>query len=218
MAEPGAFGGRGHLRASHADREHVIEVLKTAFVQGRLTKDELDTRVGQAFSSRTHAELAAVTADLPTARLAGPSRRAPSARAQRPENAIIKKGARVLTTATVLVGGLWAAGLASGNAVVGALLPAFTFAWLGIMMLVGAVMADAWQRKRSGRRPPARRTLDDGGPPSGRAVPAGGAGEPPPIDRARRTTAEAVRHRDSRAWYPIGRAAEALLCFSLTSG
>jgi hypothetical protein len=38
--------GRGHLRASHADREHVIGMLKTAFVQGRLTKDELDARVG----------------------------------------------------------------------------------------------------------------------------------------------------------------------------
>src|SRR5216110_986159 len=46
-AEPGnemAAGatGRGRLRASHADREHVIAMLKAAFVQGRLTKDELD--------------------------------------------------------------------------------------------------------------------------------------------------------------------------------
>jgi hypothetical protein len=57
--------GRDHVRVSHADREHVIEMLKAAFVQDRLTKDELDTRVGQAFTSRTYAELAAVTADLP---------------------------------------------------------------------------------------------------------------------------------------------------------
>ena len=52
-APPGA--GRGLLRASHADREQVIDVLKTAFVQGRLTKDEFDTRVGQTFTSRTYA-------------------------------------------------------------------------------------------------------------------------------------------------------------------
>src|SRR5215472_15773242 len=33
--------GRGGLRASDADREQVIGTLKTAFVQGRLTRDEL---------------------------------------------------------------------------------------------------------------------------------------------------------------------------------
>ena len=59
-------GDRGHLRASHADREQVVGTLKTAFVQGRLTKDELDLRMGQALASRTYAELAALTADIPT--------------------------------------------------------------------------------------------------------------------------------------------------------
>ena len=68
--EPGAekaatAAGRGHLRASQADREHVIGSLKAAFVQGRLTKDELDLRAGQTFAARTYWELAAVTADLP---------------------------------------------------------------------------------------------------------------------------------------------------------
>jgi len=57
--------GRGRLRASDADREHMIDTLKTAFVQGRLTKDELEMRAGQAFVSRTYAELAAITADIP---------------------------------------------------------------------------------------------------------------------------------------------------------
>lgn len=69
MAEPPdqmPRAGRNHLRASHADRAQAIEVLKAAFVQGRLTKDELDLRVGQTLWSRTYAELAAVTADLPT--------------------------------------------------------------------------------------------------------------------------------------------------------
>jgi hypothetical protein len=57
--------GPGHLRASRADREHVIDTLKTAFAQGRLTKDEMVTRVGQTFDSRTCAELAALIADIP---------------------------------------------------------------------------------------------------------------------------------------------------------
>lgn len=56
---------RGRLRASDADREQVIDVLKVAFAQGRLTKDDLDLRAAQAFISRTYAELAAVTADIP---------------------------------------------------------------------------------------------------------------------------------------------------------
>lgn len=57
--------GHGHLRASHADREQVAGTLKAAFVQGRLTKDELEARVGQAFAARTYAELAVLTVDLP---------------------------------------------------------------------------------------------------------------------------------------------------------
>jgi hypothetical protein len=57
--------GHGLLRASHDDREHVIDTLKAAFVQGRLSKDELDVRVGETLASRTYAELAALTADLP---------------------------------------------------------------------------------------------------------------------------------------------------------
>jgi hypothetical protein len=57
--------GRGHLRACHADREQVIGLLQAAFVQGRLGKDELTARVGQALAARTYADLAALTADLP---------------------------------------------------------------------------------------------------------------------------------------------------------
>ena len=53
------------MRASHADREQVIDVLKAAFVQGRLAKDELDLRLGRVLASRTYADLSALTADLP---------------------------------------------------------------------------------------------------------------------------------------------------------
>src|SRR5690348_3336708 len=56
--------GRGELRASHGDREQVINTLKAAFVEGMLSKDEFDQRVAQAFGSRTYAELAPITADL----------------------------------------------------------------------------------------------------------------------------------------------------------
>jgi hypothetical protein len=58
---------RSRLRASHADREQVIGLLKVAFVQGRLTKDEFDGRVDHAFAARTYAELTRLTEDLPVA-------------------------------------------------------------------------------------------------------------------------------------------------------
>ncbi len=48
-----AAADRGRIRAAHADREQVIGALKTAFVDGRLTKDELDARAAQAFGART---------------------------------------------------------------------------------------------------------------------------------------------------------------------
>jgi hypothetical protein len=64
--DPMAAGAaaRGCLRASDADREHVIDTLKAAFVQDWLTKDEFGMRTGQALAARTHAELAVITAGL----------------------------------------------------------------------------------------------------------------------------------------------------------
>jgi hypothetical protein len=37
-------------------------------MQGRLAKDEFDARVSQTFASQTYAELAALTADIPSGR------------------------------------------------------------------------------------------------------------------------------------------------------
>jgi hypothetical protein len=70
MTEPGDAiaadaGGNDRLRATRFDRVQVIGTLKAAFVQGRLTEDEYDARVGQASASQTHADLAALIADIP---------------------------------------------------------------------------------------------------------------------------------------------------------
>lgn len=55
------------LRASDADRERVVETLKTAFSEGRLTQDEYNARMSQAYSARTYGDLGALTTDLPSA-------------------------------------------------------------------------------------------------------------------------------------------------------
>ncbi len=53
------------LRASHADRDRVVDVLRIAAGDGLLDADELDERVEAALSARTLRELAPLTEDLP---------------------------------------------------------------------------------------------------------------------------------------------------------
>jgi hypothetical protein len=51
-------------RASHADRDRAVEILRVAAGDGRLTPAELDERLEAALTARTGSELAALTADL----------------------------------------------------------------------------------------------------------------------------------------------------------
>ena len=53
------------MRASSADRERAVDVLKAGFTEGRLTQDEYNDRMGRAYAARTYGDLAALTADLP---------------------------------------------------------------------------------------------------------------------------------------------------------
>ncbi|MEU9123661.1 DUF1707 domain-containing protein [Streptomyces sp. NPDC048506] len=53
------------LRASHADRDRVADVLRIAAGDGLLSTDELDERLEAALSARTLSELTPLTADLP---------------------------------------------------------------------------------------------------------------------------------------------------------
>jgi hypothetical protein len=161
MPQPGyerAAGraSRSRLRASHADREQVVDTLKEAFVQGRLTKDEFDSRVGHALAGRTYADLATLSADLPSMPPAARPLRKPVPPRKpvpaRPANTTVKNGARVIAAATVLTGGVWAGALLSqtDSQVLGGLIFAVTFLWFGIVMLVGSVMLESRLPKRSG--------------------------------------------------------------------
>jgi Domain of unknown function (DUF1707) len=139
---PPCAADRGRLRASRADREHVIDVLKAAFVQGLLTKDELDMRVGQTFESRTYAELAALTADIP-AGLGGVQPQRISARPQvpSPQNSIVNSCA----CATLAVLAMTAA-FFMGNSELFYLVVA---AVLGTLITAGGRMIYSSHKKRS---------------------------------------------------------------------
>ena len=58
--------------AASADRERAVGVLRAGFTEGRLTQEELDDRVAQAYAARTYGQLWALTADLPAGGLPYP--------------------------------------------------------------------------------------------------------------------------------------------------
>lgn len=138
MAEPGdeiaaAAAGRGHLRTSHADREQVIDTLKAAFVQSRLTKDEFDARIGQTFASRTYAELAAVTADIPPGSASAQPLRKPARALTRTEKAAAWGVYGIIMPAFLTVAGM------PGHTTVGAVVVTAAVIYF-IFWLVGGVM------------------------------------------------------------------------------
>ena len=214
MAGPGnemaaGAAGRGRLRASHADREQVIDTLKTAFVRGVLAKDEFDLRVGLTFASRTNAELAALTADLPARLTAAQPPEPVRARGERP---VLRPGPWI-TVATALCAGMWAFALlfrwprnSEGDltpAIV--LVSMLTLAYLYlVLVVVGVVVADR-REKRSGGQPPGRPAPGAGGQASGRPPSAGPGGQLPPVDRGHQDTAEAARSRSPRTPLPGSR-------------
>jgi hypothetical protein len=209
MAGPGDEGAAverrdgGELRASRADREQAIEVLKAAFVEDRLTKDELDLRVGQALESRTYAELGAVTADLrPLRAVAEPVAAKPSSTPARTlAKAALRSGICILV-AFAIVGGV-------------ALTNSESLAFLAFFPAVAAIIAasgflgygviDAWQERRSrGQLPPQPgrdgRGLEGGSPGSTGLDPA------PPGGRADQTRVDLRTHRPGRPRrHPSGR-------------
>ena len=186
--------GRGRLRASHAEREQAIEVLKAAFVQGRLTKDEFDARAGQALTARTCADLAAVTAGFP----AGPAASRPPgkpARMKAPPSGSteLKTGVRVIIATTVLTAGAWVGAwfARAHEGAAGMLVFISTLVWLGMLILTATVVAESRRQRHSGGQLPPRPAPGAGGKISQRPASAP-AGQLPQIDHGEHT-AEAAR-------------------------
>ena len=140
---------RGYLRASHVGREQVIAVLKTAYVQGRLTKAELEARLGQTFAARTHRELAALTADLPAGLAdAVPPRRAARAQTRPPMSNAAKAGICVVIAVAVAV----IVSIPTGGA---ALLLFAPFYFMGLLVAGAQILASQHEkRSRRGQLPP----------------------------------------------------------------
>ncbi len=85
------------LRASDADREQVVALLRERFGAGRLSEEEFSARLDSAYGSATLAELEALARDLPDEPRAGramvPYRKVDD-RAVRTEDAVVHSRCR----------------------------------------------------------------------------------------------------------------------------
>lgn len=178
--------GRGHLRASHADREHVIGVLKAAFVQGMVTKPEFDLRIGQVLASRTYAELAALTADIPAG--LAPAQPLSVHKRDSADKQALKAWACVTATFTAVAAVVAAASAGSvgqNEFVVVLFVPV-------VAILVGVLLAfHSWLDGRAGRRSSRGLPPGSGGEASLGPASAEVAGQLSQVNRDARHTAEA---------------------------
>lgn len=178
------------------DREQVTHTLKAALVQGRLTEDEYDERVGRASASRSRAELAALTADLPVG-LMDALARAPAAR-----HVWIGISMSIISAGVV-------AGVLLGHPDVGLAILAFLIAAVTVLVapiVTVGVMIDVRRQKRYGGQLPSWPAPGASGTPSQRPASAAPAEQLPPTDDGQQHTAEAARsdlaRRPSPGWRP----------------
>jgi hypothetical protein len=128
--------GDPRMRASDADRERTVSLLREHHAEGRLTAEEFNDRLDQAFAAKTTGELDALLADLPGIDLyrlpaAGIRPAPPGARRSRSTragfgSAVERRGPGAVTSQRVATWAVWAA--------ISSLL---FVAWLGVGLLSG---------------------------------------------------------------------------------
>jgi Domain of unknown function (DUF1707) len=187
-------GGLGRLRASRADRERVIELLKVAFVQDRLTQDELDMRVGLALASRTYADLADLTVDIPVGIPAGSDAAEPAGTSARTLARAVRRSGICMLVALAMVG---VVALTNTERLVGLAFFCGVAAAIAASGFLGYGAVDAWQQRRSRGQLPPRPRRDGRGLEDGRPV---STGRDPASARARtdHTRVDLRTHRPGR--------------------
>jgi hypothetical protein len=150
------------MRASDVDRELTIDVLKAAFIQGRLTKDELAERVGRTLAARTYTDLDSLAADIPRD-LAAPRPRLAPARIQAGGAASVGLHDASISdrafVATAWLSGftIVAAFLLNDGAMSGLLALVGILSGLASMTVLAAHVRAMRRDERQGGRPPANR-------------------------------------------------------------
>lgn len=177
--DPATAGG-DRLRAARTDREQAIEVLKAAFVQGQLDRDEFGLRVGRALASPTYADLAALTADITPVRL---TRARPVQPARESANKKKKALAALACATLALLGGVAALPPVPDGSPAALSVIAALFVLFGVVFTGWFLLLHAWLEERAGRQPlrpgPGGRALDGGhgGADHGPVPPGSGDGQ-----------------------------------------
>ncbi len=184
MTEPGneMAAGAGDDYQLLIYRERVTRTLRAALAQGRLTEDEYDERTGRASASRSRAELAALTADLPVGRMDAPIR------PPRAGDAWI--GVGVIIAAVGVVVAVLLTNLDNGGAFLAFIMAAVTLLVAPIVTV--GVLVDVRHQKRSGGQLPPLPAPGTRSTPSQCPASAAPAGSLPPVDRGQQHTAEAA--------------------------
>jgi hypothetical protein len=143
------------IRASDADREHTVGILRDGYACGRLTLAEFDERTTAAFASRTWGDLLALTDDLPPGRTGSPPPPPTvTPRERRLASAMAGEGARILPMGLIAI--FWLALIFSVHGR-GALIP-IVFLVLMAVRWAGAVRCGtASRRQRQRWRDPPQR-------------------------------------------------------------
>jgi hypothetical protein len=180
----------GHLRASRADREQVIDTLKAAYVYGLVTKDEFDARVSQTLASRTYAQLALITADIPAGLAAAPPPLRPApVRANPVADGNLRPRDRAVIAAALLAALVFIAAFLAPEPLAGTLALGAAGSALVSILLAGTQMLTSRRDKHSGGQLPPQRTAS--------SRPA--TGQLPHASRSRRRSqADAARSRSLR--------------------
>jgi hypothetical protein len=192
-----ADSGRGRLRASDADRERVVGTLKAAYVHGLVTKDEFDARVSQTFASRTYAELALITADIPAGLAAAPPPVRPGpAKASSAAHADLTPGERAIMATGLLAALAIVVAPLAGGPVGGLLALAGVGSAFASAFLIGAQVRSSRPNRRSGGQLPPQRATHSG-PGASRQAASAPAPEqlPHPGQPRRRGNADAARRQ-----------------------
>ena len=189
--QPDDRGAR--LRASHADRERVVDALKAAFVQGRLAKDEFDSRVAQTLAARTYSDLTSLTADIPARHANLPAEPVQARPAVQPAGKPMSNAAKAGLSVTVALVALVLLTAVFGPAAF-ALCAVFYF--MALFVAGGQILYNRQQRRSGGQLPPGRGTFDAA--PSGiHTLQAGPHGEPGQT-RPDQTRTDVRSHRRAR--------------------
>jgi uncharacterized protein DUF1707 len=216
MTEPGgelaAVAGGDELLPVY--RQQVTSTLKASLVQGRLTEDEFDERMGQAAASQSRPELSALIADLPVGRMDAPARP--------PTSKDVRVGVGVIIAAVGVIAAVLLTRPDNAVAFLAFILAAVTLLVAPIVTL--GVMVDVRRQKRHVGQLPSWPVPGPGGTPSQHPASPAPAEPLPPTDCGQQQhTAEAARsdlrrRRPARPAVKMACGVVAFACIMLVGG